>query len=389
MLTGKDRILTTHTGSLPRAPELTALLVKREAGDSYDEEALNQEIKHAVGHVVEKQIECGIDIGNDGEQPRVGFQTYVPQRMKGFGGESQRPIAADMLAFPKYMERTIEMLSQDRPIGKIINAPQAVGKVSYEDLSDIKFECDIYDSVLNSQSSGFAESFMTAASPGIIATTMLNAYYDSHEDYIFALAAEIKKEYEFIIERGVVLQIDAPDLAMERTIFFQEKTLKEFLDMAELHVSAINTAIENIPRDRLRLHCCWGHWNGPHTHDVDLESILPILYKANVGAISVGFGNPRHGHEIAVLEKHPLPDSVVLIAGVIDTTTNYVEHPELVAQRIEQIVKAVGDRNLVIAGTDCGFATFAGYEFVTEDIVWAKLASLDEGAKIASGRLWA
>jgi 5-methyltetrahydropteroyltriglutamate--homocysteine methyltransferase len=384
----EDRILTTHTGSLPRAAELTALLVKREAGEPYDETALEQQIRGAVDHVVGKQIACGVDVGNDGEQPRVGFQTYVPQRMSGFGGESQRPAAADMLAFPKSLERVMGTRGQGRPMGKIRNAPQAIAEVSYQDLSDVEFECDVYDAALAKQTEGFTEGFMTAASPGIIATTMLNAHYASHEAYVTALAREMKKEYRFIVEHGYVLQIDAPDLAMERTIYFQDKSLGEFLEIAEMHVAALNTALEGIPRDRVRLHCCWGHWNGPHTHDVELESILPVLYRANVGAINVGFGNPRHAHEIPVLENHPLPDSMIVIAGTIDTTTSYVEHPELVAQRIERVVQAVGDRHRVMAGTDCGFATFAGYEFVTEDVVWAKLASLGEGAKIASTRLW-
>jgi 5-methyltetrahydropteroyltriglutamate--homocysteine methyltransferase len=367
---------------------LTALLVKREAGDPYDKAELEQQIRGAVDHVVGTQIECGIDVGNDGEQPRVGFQTYVPQRMTGFGGESQRPAAADMMAFPKYLERIMGMLAQGGPVGKIMNAPQAVAEVSYGDLSDVEFECDVYDAALAKQTDGFAESFMTAASPGIIATTMLNAHYESHEAYVTALAKEMKKEYRFIVDRGYVLQIDAPDLAMERAIYFQDKSLREFLNVAEMHVAALNTALEGIPGDCVRLHCCWGHWNGPHTHDMELESILPVLYQAKVGAINVGFGNPRHGHEIPVLEKHPLPDSMILIAGTIDTTTNYVEHPGLVAQRIERVVEAVGDRHRIMAGTDCGFATFAGYEFVTEDVAWAKLASLSEGARIASRRLW-
>lgn len=231
------------------------------------------------------------------------------------------------------------------------------------------------------------DSFMTAASPGIIATTMLNAHYDSHEAYVFALARQIAKEYQ-LIARDFVLQIDAPDLAMERTVLFQDKSAAEFLKIAEMHVAAINEAVAGIPRERIRLHCCWGNWEGPHVDDIPMGEILPVLYQARVGALSMEFANPRHQHEYAALKKAKLPDSFLLLPGVIDSTTNYVEHPEVIANRICEAVDAVGDRSRVIASSDCGFGTFAGGELVAEDVVWAKLKSSSEGAALATRRLW-
>jgi 5-methyltetrahydropteroyltriglutamate--homocysteine methyltransferase len=229
---------------------------------------------------------------------------------------------------------------------------------------------------------------MTAASPGVIATILLSAHYDSHEQYVMALAREMRKEYELIQAKNLLLQIDAPDLAMERTRFFQHDSLEHFQEMVELHVEGLNRAIAGIPPERIRLHVCWGNYDGPHTHDVPLEAILPILYRARVGALSLPLANPRHQHEYGVLKRHPLPDSMILLPGVIDTTTNYVEHPEVVADRIGQAVDAVGDRTRVIASTDCGFGTFAGSEMVADSVVWAKLRALRDGAAIASARLW-
>jgi 5-methyltetrahydropteroyltriglutamate--homocysteine methyltransferase len=228
---------------------------------------------------------------------------------------------------------------------------------------------------------------MTAASPGIIATTLLNAHYDSHEAYVFALARQMRKEYE-LIAHDFVLQIDAPDLAMERTVLFKDKTVAEFLAIAEMHVAALNEALAAIPRDRIRLHCCWGNYEGPHVHDIPLEEILPVLYQARVGALSLEFANPRHQHEYAALRRNPPPPEFLLLPGVIDSTTNYVEHPDVVANRICEAVDAIGDRSRVIASSDCGFGTFAGSELVAEDVVWEKLRSCRKGADIATRRLW-
>jgi 5-methyltetrahydropteroyltriglutamate--homocysteine methyltransferase len=229
---------------------------------------------------------------------------------------------------------------------------------------------------------------MTAVSPGTAATILLNAHYDSHERYVRALARELRKEYALIHARGLVLQLDCPDLAMERSRFFQDEPLERFQEMVALHVDAINQAIEGIPRDRVRLHVCWGNYDGPHTHDVPLPAVLPLLYRANVGALSLPLAGPRHQHEYRVFERHPLPAGMLFLPGVIDTTTNVVEHPEVVADRLLRAVEVVGQRERVIASTDCGFGTFAGSENVAESVVWAKLAALVEGAALATGRLW-
>lgn len=385
MRRSSERILTTHVGSLPRNERLSQLLIAEERGDAIDKAMLFAEVRAAVADVVGKQVASGIDVINDGEQPRVGFQTYVPQRMRGFGGSSRRPRPLDYIDFPEYAKSVGRRFPHRSKVG---DAPMAVSAVAYTDLGPAEAECDAFAEAAASWQGRYAEAFMTAASPGVVATTMLNAWYDSHEAYVFALARELRREYELIVSRGLVLQIDAPDLAMERTMLFHDKPLSEFLAIIEIHVAALNEALAGIPRDRVRLHCCWGNWEGPHTHDVPLADILPVIAKASVGALSLEFANPRHQHEYAEIGRFGLPAEMLLLPGVIDSTTNYVEHPEVVAKRIAEAVAAVGDRERVIAGADCGFGTFTGYEFVAADIVWAKLAALSEGAAIASRRLW-
>lgn len=383
---GSDRrILTTHVGSLPRDAALSDLLIRQERGEAIDRDALDAAIARAVDAAVAGQIASGIDVINDGEQPRVGFQTYVPQRMLGFAGESRRSRPADYLAFPEFARRAVTRFGAR---SKVANAPMAVAEVVYRDLAPAIAECDAFDRATAGRQGQFVERFMTAASPGIVATTMQNAHYDSHQAYVFALAGELAKEYRLIVDRGYVLQIDAPDLAMERTMMFQDKPLPEFLAAIEVHVAALNAALEGIPADRVRLHCCWGNWEGPHVHDVPLADILPVILRARIGGLSLEFANPRHQHEYAALKRATLPDGMLLLPGVIDSTTNYVEHPEVVANRICEAVATVGDRERVIASSDCGFGTFTGYEFVTPDVVWAKLRALREGAEIASRRLW-
>lgn len=385
MQTSSDRILTTHVGSLPRDPTLNDVLIRKERGEAVDEGELVRLGEKAVRHVLERQIEAGVDVVNDGEQPRVGFQTYVPMRMKGFGGESQRPVFEDYTRFPDYAalwER------RGMVISKVFNAPEAVGELEYADLGEAERECDIFLRASEPLKERFRERFMTAASPGIVATTMLNGYYDSHESYVLALAREMKKEYDLIHSKGMLLQLDCPDLAMERVGLFQDASLSRFLEVIEVHVEAINQATRDIPPEAIRLHVCWGNWDGPHDHDVPLREILPIVSRAKVGAFALEMSNPRHAHELPVLSEQPLPDGAVLMPGVIDSTTNFVEHPELVADRILRAVDAVGDRERVIAGCDCGFGTFAGWELVAADVVWAKLAALREGADLASRRLW-
>jgi 5-methyltetrahydropteroyltriglutamate--homocysteine methyltransferase len=381
MLTSTDRILTTHVGSLPRNETLSDLLIRQEAGESIDAATLAREIETATRHTIERQVKAGVDVGNDGEQSRVGFQTYVPRCMCGFGGESKRPPARDQIEFPSYYR---QMAARFPHSARVMNAPAALSAVEYVNGAPIREDAER----LRKLGTGFRETFMTAPSPGIVATTMLNQHYDSHEAYMMALAAALANEYRAIHEAGHVLQIDSPDLAMERHRFFGHLDELAFLKQLELHVAAINIGIDGIPRDRVRLHVCWGNNDGPHIYDIAMATILPELYRANVGALSIEFANPRHQHEYEALRAHPLPAHMLLIPGVLDTTTNFVEHPQVVARRLHEAVAAVGDRERVIAGTDCGFGTFAGREYVAEDVVWLKLAAAAEGARIASDTLW-
>jgi 5-methyltetrahydropteroyltriglutamate--homocysteine methyltransferase len=385
MQRSERRILTTHVGSLPRGRRLRDLLVRQDRGEPIDARELQREVEAAVHRMVSRQLEVGIDVGNDGEQPRVGFSTYVARRLRGFGGASRRPAARDVVEHPDYAAM---MEFRRRHAARISDAPQAVAEIEYVDLGEAERECELFQRACDGQSRKFLEGFMTAASPGIIATTMLSAFYDSHDSYVAALAREMRKEYELIHRRGLLLQLDCPDLAMERTRLFQNESLDRFLKIVTTHVDAINGAIESIPPARVRLHVCWGNYDGPHTHDVPLEPLLPLLYRARVGALSIGFASPAHQHEVKVLKKNPPPSPMLLVAGVIDTTTNVVEHPEVVADRIGQVIDAVGDPTRVIASTDCGFGTFAGSDMVAESVVWAKLRALSEGAAIASRRIW-
>lgn len=384
MIVSRDRILTTHVGSLPRNEKLSDLLIKQEAGEPYDQTEFDAEMDKAVRDVVNRQKTAGIDIGNDGEQQRVGFQTYIPQRMTGFAGISKRRRGKEFEDFPEL----VAMLMRRFPaVSKQQNAPEAQGEVRYKDTSAIEAELKRVKAAV-AAAGGFVETFMTAPSPGIISSTMLNAHYDSHDKYLDALAREMSKEYQAIHKAGFILQIDAPDLAMDRTMMYRDLSDAEFVKACECHVAAINKGIAGIPRDRVRLHVCYGNWEGPHVYDVPLATILPALYQANVGALSIEFSNPRHAHEYAAFKKVPLPKDMVLVPGVIETTTNFVEHPEVVARRIEDAVAAVGDRERVIASTDCGFGTFTNREWVIEPAVWLKLKSLREGADIASTKLW-
>ena len=326
-----------------------------------------------------------MDIVSDGEQPRVGFSMYVPQRMEGFGGMSTRPSPKDYDDFPLFRERLAQRAGRRN---RISTPPQAIGELRYTNLSAAQAECDLFTGALRAQPRKPAETFMTAASPGIIATTMQNKYYDSYENYVFALARELRKEYELIAAAGFLLQLDAPDFGLERARRFKDQSEAEFLHAMEMNVEAINRATAGIPRERIRLHICWGNTEHPHTHDFPLSPLLPLLYHAKVGALSIEFANPRHQHEYEALRKNPLPAEMILIPGVIDTTTNFVEHPEVVANRLCEAVNTVGDRSRVIAGTDCGFGTSAGTEAVSSDVVWAKLKACREGADIATRRLW-
>jgi 5-methyltetrahydropteroyltriglutamate--homocysteine methyltransferase len=381
----KDRILTTHTGSLPRGEPLGSMLIDQEQGEPVGERELGTEIDKRVAHVLKKQAEVGIDIANDGEQGRVGFQTYLMQRMSGFGGVSKRPYGKEFLEFPQFTERMMQRIPKT---GKVFDAPQAIDEIRYLGTTLLDAEIARLTRLSASHGSRFADLFMNAPSPGIVACTMLNAYYDSQEAYLDAIARELCVEYRRVVAAGFMLQIDAPALAMERVLLYQDLSDAEFAKTVELHVAALNKALEGIPRERVRLHVCWGNWEGPHNHDVDMDVLLPALYEARVGGLGLEFANPRRQHEVAAIAKRALPDHLTLVAGVIDSKSNFIEHPEVVAQRLEAVVRAVGDPQRVVAGVDCGFGTFVGWEWVTEDVVWAKLKSLREGAELASTRVF-
>jgi 5-methyltetrahydropteroyltriglutamate--homocysteine methyltransferase len=385
MTADTHRILTTHTGSLPRGEPLSSLLIDQEQGEPVSQRTLDSAIDTRVAHVLKKQAEVGIDIANDGEQGRVGFQTYLMQRMSGFGGVSKRPYGKEFLEFPQFTERMMQRIPKT---GKVFDAPQAIDDIRYLGTALLDVEIARLERLSAKHGSAFAGRFMNAPSPGIVACTMLNAYYDSQEAYLDAIARELRIEYRRVVEAGFILQIDAPDLAMERVLLYQDLSDAEFAKTVETHVAALNKALEGIPRESVRLHVCWGNWEGPHNHDVDMDVLLPALYGAHVGGLGLEFANPRRQHEVAAIAKRVLPDDVTLIAGVIDSKSNFIEHPEVIAQRIEAVVRAVGDPQRVVAGVDCGFGTFVGWEWVTEDVVWAKLRSLSEGAGRASDRIF-
>jgi 5-methyltetrahydropteroyltriglutamate--homocysteine methyltransferase len=382
MLFSRDRILTTHVGSLPRNEKLSDLLVRREAGEQFDPAEMAAEMDKAVRHVVDKQVEAGIDIGNDGEQQRVGFQTYVPQRMSGFGGVSQRRRGREFEEFPELVASVMRRFPH---VSKQQNAPECQAELKYLDVKPLESEIARFKRIADEK---FAATFMTAPSPGIISSTMLDGFYGSQDKYLSVLSREMKNEYQAIAKAGLTLQIDAPDLAMDRTMMYRDLDDAGFVKAVERGIAAINEGIAGIPREQVRLHVCYGNWEGPHIYDIPLEKILPALYDAQIGALSIEFANPRHAHEYAAFKKHPLPKDMLLVPGVIETTSNFVEHPQVVARRIEDAVAAVGERERVIAGTDCGFGTFTNREWVIEPAVWLKLASLRQGADIASARLW-
>jgi 5-methyltetrahydropteroyltriglutamate--homocysteine methyltransferase len=380
MLASDTRILTTHAGSLPRPRALAELHGRRSRGEEVDDAVLRRAVEDATAAVVAAQVEAGIDIGNDGEQARESFFTYVQHRMTGFGDVSRRAVMRDLLDHPDFLDLVVPR--QRRTQVNLLAAPAAVTAVAYRDTSEIDAECALV------AGAPFAETFMTAASPGIVAAAMENRYYGSMQEYVSAVAQALRPEYAAIVERGLLLQIDAPDLALERHTLFADRPLADFLAWVEMVVGAINGALEGVDPGRVRLHVCWGNYEGPHTLDVPLDDILPLLYQARVGALVVSMANPRHAHEYRCFERRPLPAAMVIVAGVIDTTTNYVEHPEVVADRLERVAHAVGDPRRVIAGTDCGFDTSAGIGDVAPSLVWEKLRALRAGADLASARLW-
>jgi len=386
MRRSEDRILTTHTGSLPRPPELTRLYLRRARGESVDAAELERLGREALRSVVCKQVEAGVDLGNNGEQQREGFFLHIRHRMSGFGGSWQRRTRADALRYPVFRQMMEQQLAAREAVSNM-GPPKAIAEIRYLGTGAVEAECADFTAALDETGTHFVEPFLTAPSPGIVAAAMKNEYYDSEEAYLDALSAALKQEYETIVGRGFLLQLDCPDLALERHLSYQDRPLGDFLGFVERVVSSINKALANIPRDRVRLHVCWGNYEGPHDCDVPLADIFPVISQAKVGAFFFPFANPRHAHEYRVFEKQRLADDQILIAGVIDSLTNFVEHPEAVADRLERVAAAVGDPHRVIAGTDCGFDTSAGMGRVAEDVVWVKLKSLAEGARIASERL--
>ena len=388
MLTSQNRILTTHTGSLPRPAELTALYIRRSRGEAIDPTLLDAVGKAAVHDVVAKQIAAGVDIGNNGEQQREAFFLYVRHRMSGFGGGWARRVFADVTHYPAFSAWKAAHDAVNELISNTGGVPEAVGEVRYLDRALVEAECQDFRAALDAAQGGFAEPFMTAPSPGIIAAAMRNVWYNSEDAYLDALGRALQVEYETIVAHGFLLQIDAPDLAMERHLSYQDRPLSDFVGFVERVIATINRALANIPRDRVRLHACWGNYEGPHDCDVALPEILPAIKQAKVGGFVLPFANPRHAHEYRCLKELPLDNDQVIVAGVIDPLTNFVEHPEVVADRIEQVARVVGDPRRVLAGTDCGFDTSAGRGRVADDVVWAKLAAMAEGARIATQRLF-
>jgi 5-methyltetrahydropteroyltriglutamate--homocysteine methyltransferase len=390
MRRSNDRILTSHTGSLPRPPALTRLYARRARGEAVDALEIEQAGLAALQAIIPKQIEAGIDIGNNGEQQREGFFLHVRHRMTGFGGTWKRWPRADVERYPVF-KQAMEQQNASREMVSSFAPPRAIGEINYIGAAEAARECTDFRNVLDGREAagehGFAEAFLTAPSPGIVVAAIRNEHYDTEQAYLAAVGRALQVEYETIVAKGFLLQLDCPDLALEHHISFQDRPKSDFLGFVERVVAAINEALRNIPRDRVRMHVCWGNYEAPHDRDVPLADILPLIARMNVGALVLPFANPRHAHEVRCLQGHAIADDQIVVAGVIDSTTNFVEHPEAVAERLERVVKALGDRSRVIAGTDCGFDTSAGAGRVAEDVVWAKLAALSQGARIASSRL--
>ena len=383
----KDRLLTTHTGSLPRPHALLQLYGRRIRGESVDAGEIDRAGYEAMRHVVKHQIECGIDIINNGEQQREGFFLYVQRRMSGFGGRWKRWPRADYLNYPIFREMTEAQLAA-REGASGLEPPCVIGDVRYLDPTQADVEPREFRATLAALGNKRHAAFLTAPSPGIIAAACKNEFYASDDAYLEALVCALRLEYEAVVRSGFLLQLDCPDLALEHHRSFHGRPIEEFLNFVERVVAAINAGLANIPRDSVRMHICWGNYEGPHDCDVPLEKIWPIVRKARVGGFVLPFANARHAHEYNVLKGMPLDDDQIIVAGVIDTLTNFVEHPEVVAERLQRVVEVVGDKERVLGGTDCGFDSTAGQGRVAEDVAWAKLRSLVEGARIASERLY-
>lgn len=374
-----DRILTTHVGSLPRTQEVTDVLFARAAGRA-DDPGAAEVIASGVKEAVKRQVAVGIDIVSDGEMSKISYATYVSERLSGFDGDTPREPGQDLVEFPGLLKKLAEKGATAR-----YRRPRCVGPVRVKDTRPLAADLE------NLKSAAAAASplgaFMNAASPGVVALFQPNDFYPTHDAYLEALAEALRTEYEAIVAAGFLLQIDAPDLGMGRHTMYRDRTEDEFTVLAARHIEVLNHALRNVPADRVRMHVCWGNYEGPHHHDIPLARLLPVVLRAKPQALLFEAANPRHAHEWAVFKDVALPEDKVLIPGVISSTTNYIEHPLLVAERLERLAGLVG-RERVIGGSDCGYGTFAGFGPVEPDIAYMKLAALVEGARIASGRLW-
>ncbi|MEJ0005288.1 MAG: cobalamin-independent methionine synthase II family protein [Steroidobacteraceae bacterium] len=375
-----DRILTTHVGSLPRSEAVTEVVFARETDAKRDLVADDAVITAAVAEVVRHQQQVGIDFVSDGEMSKISYATYIADRFSGFDGDSPRQPGQDLVEFPALLRKLAERGSTAK-----YRRPRCVAAVAVKNLQPLQSDiANLNAAVAAAKPHG---AFMNAASPGVIALFQPNDFYPTQDAYLEALADALAVEYEAIVKAGIILQIDAPDLAMGRHTMYRDRSLEEFEKLAARHIEVLNHALRNVPADRVRMHVCWGNYEGPHHHDIPLDRLLPVVIKAKPQGLLFEAANPRHAHEWQVFRKIRIPDDKIMIPGLLATTTNYIEHPELVAERIERFAEVVG-RERVIAGTDCGFGTFAGFGPVEPDIAYLKLRSLVEGAQIASGRLW-
>ncbi len=377
-----DRIRTTHIGSLPRPPELVDLFERLQAREEIDHERFRELVTEATTAVVRRQAETGIDIANNGEQARIAFNFYAVNRLTGYDGQNTVPFWRDLEDFPSYADLAFDTVDVD-----LTSRPAATGPIAYDGEAETRAEIGAFNHALETVDHDFADTFFTAASPGVIATSLGNEYYDSYEDYLFAIADAIAEEYAIIAEEtDGYIQLDSGEL-WEHHRVLQDLPEAEYLDTVRLHIEALNRALDGIDPDRVRYHACWGNYEGPHHHDLPLETVLPELYEANVGAVSIEQANPRHQHEFRAFEEYPVPDEWTVIPGVIDTKTNIIEPPEVVADRLERFVEIVGDPGRVVAAPDCGFGTLAGLRTVDAEIAWAKLEALVKGAELASERV--
>ncbi|MDB4077911.1 cobalamin-independent methionine synthase II family protein [Amylibacter sp.] len=372
------RILTSHVGSLPRSQEVVDFIFARENNENYDETSFDEAMTKAVHDTVGKQTESGIDIVSDGETSKISYATYVKDRYTGFSGDSPRNAPADLKMFPTFLER----LANEGGTPQYAR-PMCTGPVSSKGQGELQKDISNLKAAMSAH--GRTRGFMNAASPGVISLFLQNDFYKTREEYLSALADAMKTEYETIVASGLDLQLDCPDLALSRHMLFNDLTDDEFLKVAASHVEALNYALKDVPEDKVRIHICWGNYEGPHCCDIPMDKMFSTLMSANASYLLFETSNPRHAHEWTVFRdrKSEIPDNKVLVPGVVDTTTNFIEHPELVAQRIERFTNIVG-KDRVIAGSDCGFGTFAGFGAVDPQIAYAKLKSLSEGAALAS-----